>query len=123
MGYNSGNNEDNRRPGGGGGGRFTKDWIGVTTPAGLSVAAGPGNNGNGNSTGAETGTRPARGGTPGSGPFLDSRDDNDFFGTRPVVDGGQLIGLIRGELPSLWAGYGGGGGGWGRFQRGRGGGG
>src|SRR5262249_58082864 len=37
--------------------------------------------------------------------------DNDFCGRKPIVQSGALVGLIRGELPDLWAGYGGGGGG------------
>jgi len=100
-----------RRPGGGGGGRFSKDWIDTLTPSGLSVAAGAGNNGNAASTGAESRLRPSAGGAAGQGPFLDTNDDNDFFGVRPIVQDGELAGLVRGELPSLWAGYGGGGGG------------
>jgi hypothetical protein len=77
----------------------------------LSMAAGPGNPGNASSTGAETGLRPSAGGQPGQGPFLDTSNDNDFFGVRPVVVDGEITELVRGELPSLWAGYGGGGGG------------
>ncbi len=111
MGFSNSGNKNARRPGGGGGGRFTKDWIGTTTFTALSMAAGPGTNGNPNSTGAESGLRPSAGGAPGQGPFLDTSNDNDFFGVRPIVTGDDLTGLVRGELPSLWAGYGGGGGG------------
>jgi hypothetical protein len=111
MGVNPTTTQKNgRRPGGGGGGRFSKDWVGTSTSAG-SVAATAGRPGNASSRGAESGLRPAAPGAPGSGPFLDLRDDNDFFGVRPVVQGGNLVGLVRGELPSLWAGYGGGAGG------------
>ncbi len=111
MGFHSLLNKNARRPGGGGGGRFTRDWIGSTTFAALSLAAGPGSDGNPSSTGAETGLMPARGGTPGQGPFLDANDGNDFFGVRPVVTNGELTALVRGELAGLWAGHGGGGGG------------
>jgi len=104
--------KDARRPGGGGGGRFAKDYpSGTTTPSGCSVIAESGGDSNPVATGAVTGLRPGRGGLPGSGPFLDASNDNDFFGTRPVVVAGNLVGLVRGELTSLWAGYGGGGGG------------
>jgi hypothetical protein len=105
------NGKDQRRPGGGGGGRFAKDAIGTVTPSDVSVVAVAGSNGHPSSIGAETNTRPARGGIPGSGPFLDASNANDFLGTRPVVSGGQLVSLVRGELPSVWGGYGGGGGG------------
>ena len=94
---------DSRRPGGGGGGRF-KDRG--------QLAAGPGTDGHPNSTGAESGLMPARGGAAGPSPFLDAKDTNDFFGLRPVVGNhGQLIGVLRGELAAVWAGAGGGGGG------------
>jgi hypothetical protein len=111
MGVSADNSKNARRPGGGGGGRFTKDWIGTTTSSGLSVAAEAGSDGDPRSTGAESGRRPAAGGEPGEGPFLDTDAGNDFFGVRPIVSGGEVIGLVRGELPGLWAGYGGGAGG------------
>ena len=61
---------------------------------------------------AISGVSPPMGGLPGLGPFVDGDPGNDHFGVRPVVNGmGALVGLIEGELPSLWAGYGGGGGG------------
>ena len=104
--------KDARRPGGGGGGRFARDFTsGTITPNGCSVVAESGGNGHPTTTGAVTGLQPARGGLPGNGPFLDSSDQNDFFGTRPIVVAGNLVGLVRGELTSIWAGYGGGGGG------------
>jgi hypothetical protein len=112
MGWNPDIFKDMRRPGGGGGGRFAKDWgPGLTTVAPLSLDAAAGNDGNVQSIGAVTGLRPSRGGRPGDGPFIDARSDNDFLGIRPIVVDGQLTELVRGELPRLWAGYGGGGGG------------
>lgn len=122
MGVNSNRDCKNcRRPGGGGGGRFARDWVGTTTgsPAFSLVATSgfPGNPGgsvdptlNG-ARGAISRIVPAPGGAPGVGPFVDSSTTNDFFGVLPVVQGGQTVDLIRGELSSLWAGYGGGGGG------------
>ncbi|NOT30205.1 MAG: hypothetical protein HOP15_07140 [Planctomycetes bacterium] len=100
-----------RRPGGGGGGRFARDIASGSTPAGFSLVATAGTNGHPSGRGAESGVSPSRGGDPGPGAFLDAAPNNDFFGVRPVVSGGQLVDLIRGELAGLWAGYGGGGGG------------
>lgn len=120
MGVNSNRDCKNcRRPGGGGGGRFAKDWIGTNTVANaftlIATAGFPGNSGGTNpangARGAISRIVPAPGGEPGQGPFVDSSDENDFFGIKPVVDAGQTVGLIRGELSKLWAGYGGGGGG------------
>jgi len=116
TGYNPASGQpgkDQRRPGGGGGGRFAADWVDTDQASTCSVAAGPGTDGHQNSFGADPndGHRPARGGRPGQGPFQDPSAENDFFGTRPVVEGGQLTRLIRGELTQLWGGYGGGGGG------------
>ncbi|HED66482.1 MAG TPA: hypothetical protein ENJ09_13130 [Planctomycetes bacterium] len=104
--------KDARRPGGGGGGRFAADFN-------LSVGglfAQQGFPGHPDSTGAETGMKPAMGGLPGPGPFQDNDPGNDFFGIKPIVQpdgmgGYQITGLVRGELTSIWAGYGGGGGG------------
>jgi hypothetical protein len=109
--FGNANSKDSRRPGGGGGGRFAKDWTGVTTLADLSTAAGPGNNGHPQSTGAISRMRPSAGGGPGVGPFIDASDENDFLGVRPIVENGELTRLVRGELATLWAGYGGGAGG------------
>jgi hypothetical protein len=111
MGVSAENNKNARRPGGGAGGRFTQDWIGTRTFSGLSVVAGAGSDGHPRSTGALSGQRPSAGGEPGEGPFLDTNRDNDFFGVKPIVADGELVGLVRGELPRLWAGYGGGAGG------------
>ena len=104
--------KDARRPGGGGGGRFAADAS--STIQGLF--AGSGKNGPNASTSAVTISKPARGGKPGDGPFIDGAVDNDFFGAKPVVveigpGDFDLLDLIRGELTRLWAGYGGGGGG------------
>lgn len=122
MGVNDRNDaKNNRRPGGGGGGRFAKDWIGTNTVSTafvmVATAGNPGNPGTGanpsanGARGAVSGIIPAPGGLPGQGPFIDPSNDNDFFGVRPVVSNGEFVGLVRGELPRLWAGYGGGGGG------------
>ncbi len=94
---------DARRPGGGGGGRFARDQ-------GVGLVAGAGTSGNTSARGGVTGLSPPQGGQAGAGPFTGSTSD-DLFGKRPVFSGGALIDLIQGELPSLWAGYGGGGGG------------
>jgi hypothetical protein len=104
--------KENRRPGGGGGGGFAQDFN--TNVGGLF--AGRGADGHANGRGAITGKSPARGGVPGKGPFLDDDDGNDFLGVKPVTrpdgqGGFDLIGLVRGELTGVWAGYGGGGGG------------
>jgi hypothetical protein len=97
-----------RRPGGGGGGRFARDQ---GSPAD-SLAASAGTDGHPEGLGAETSASPARGGTPGTGPFVDERPENDHFGVRPVIGGrGQITGLVRGEIAAPWAGAGGGGGG------------
>ena len=105
------NGKDQRRPGGGGGGRFARDWVGTDTPQGWSLAASAGHDGHPLSRGAESGVMPSRGGRPGVGPFIDSSDANDFYGVRPVVEDGAVVGLVRGELTGVWAGHGGGGGG------------
>ncbi len=102
-----------RRPGGGGGGRFAADVPEGTspTPSMCSLIASAGTDGNPEGRGALSGMPPPSGGQPGAGPFMDGDPRNDFFGIRPVARGGGLVELIQGELPSLWAGYGGGGGG------------
>ncbi len=96
--------KDARRPGGGGGGRFAADQPPLIAENGFPGSA--------TSTGPPpANNQPAMGGLAGTGPFVDGDTTNDFFGVKPVVSGGQLTGLIRGELTRLWAGYGGGGGG------------
>ena len=65
------NGKDTRRPGGGGGGRFAKDFTGTIQPSGSSVVALPGTDGHPTGTGAITGVKPAKGGLPGSGAFLE----------------------------------------------------
>ena len=107
--------KDARRPGGGGGGRFAKDFVALPNPVG-GLEVQPGFPGHAETKGAESNQSPARGGNPGRGPFQDLDPSNDFFGVKPVVEpdgmgGFQVTGLIRGELSSIWAGYGGGGGG------------
>ncbi len=96
--------KDARRPGGGGGGRFAADQGNLVAQNGFP--------GHPLSTGAKSGLMPAMGGAAGIGPFADGDPANDFFGVKPLFGpGGELTGLLRGELASLWGGYGGGGGG------------
>ncbi|HEX6883375.1 MAG TPA: hypothetical protein VF530_08335 [Planctomycetota bacterium] len=104
--------KDARRPGGGGGARFAADRAGEVAATGFSLVASAGSDGHPSSTGAETGLQPARGGVPNAGVFADGKAENDFFGVGAIAGpGGRVLGLVRGELPDLWAGYGGGGGG------------
>ncbi len=95
--------KDARRPGGGGGGRFAADMPPLIAENGYPGSA--------TATGAVTNQAPALGGLAGVGPFFDGDPTNNFFGVKPIVTGGVLTGLIRGELTQIWAGYGGGGGG------------
>lgn len=111
TGFTSRGGDDGRRPGGGGGGRFARDLGEQTTPDGRSLEAGAGYPGNPQAKDALSFASPPRGGDAGQGPFLDGHSDNDFFGIAPVIENGALVGLLRGELTSIWAGYGGGGGG------------
>jgi hypothetical protein len=113
-----GDGKDARRPGGGGGGRFANADDTLSTACNSFDHAG--NDGNAGSRGALTGQSPAKGGQPGSGPFVDKDDTNDFLGVLAVPDGPIVIGvpftggvqsLVRGELTRMLAGYGGGGGG------------
>jgi len=112
----TGMGKDARRPGGGGGGRFgiddcdpAFDFDCLANQGRFSEA---GFDGHANARGAISGVSPPAGGSPGLGPFIDGDSSNDHFGVRPVVNGmGDLVGLIEGELPSVWGGYGGGGGG------------
>jgi hypothetical protein len=94
--------KDARRPGGGGGGRFAADQGTSAAEDGFDGAT---------TAKDQFGNSPPMGGAAGTGPFLDGDATNDFFGVKPVVTGGVLSGLTRGELRQLWAGYGGGGGG------------
>ncbi len=92
------NGKEARRPGGGGGGRF-------------AAGAGAANGGRGALTATSAiANRAPLGGVAGIGPFVNADDDN-FFGTKAVATAGIVTSLVRGELPSLWGGYGGGGGG------------
>ena len=109
---------NDRRPGGGGGGRFA-DFAPISTqPAirhcpdqsSLGLDGERGFDGSPLGTGAITGLMPAQGGAAGSGPFADMTRRNDFWG-RAVQDFESGPQLLIGELPGLWAGYGGGAGG------------
>lgn len=99
--------QQKRRGAGGGGGRFGPDFgpgVGETATAG-----GPGHpEGKGALSG---GSAPAQGGQPGSGPFQDGDDTNDFFGTQAVFVDGALSDVLQGELGLAFAGAGGGAGG------------
>ncbi|MDF1837954.1 MAG: hypothetical protein P1V35_08800, partial [Planctomycetota bacterium] len=117
TGYTTSSNKDARRGAGGGGGGFGPDifydhdddpmtidrhcqtLIGMDGEDGFGGAA--------QATGAVSQTIRPQGGFLGPGPFLDSRDDNNFFGTL-ITSTGELI---VGELDKVWAGAGGGGGG------------
>jgi hypothetical protein len=93
--------KDARRPGGGAGGRFA-DLAGAENGAnGSNLASGA----------LPPNPKPPRGGLRANGPFADGDSSNDFFGTMAVGTPSAVTGLIRGELSSLWGGYGGGGGG------------
>lgn len=123
SGYSSLNQRNSWRPGGGGGGRFGFDEGQLADPAkpGNGLVAQRGFDGMDSnlpgfvgfttplvrgSFGAISGVIPARGGDPGPSPFLDARDDNDFWGVA-LNDGAP----VRGELRHPHAGAGGGGGG------------
>ncbi len=113
SGYSTGG-FDNRRPGGGGGGRFADNFDFSERTMGRFAQSGY--DGVPQSTSAVTRTKPAKGGQPGLGPFLDNDPTNNYFGVRPIVEidamgDVELVELKRGELTRLWAGYGGGGGG------------
>ena len=92
--------KDSRRPGGGAGGRFA-----------VTLTDLDGGDGNANATGAQHTGVPS-GGSASDGPFTpNSTTDDDFFGVQAIGSGQTITMLVRGELPSLWGGYGGGGGG------------
>jgi hypothetical protein len=92
-----------RYPGGGGGGRFAANQGSQAAEDGLA--------GTPTAQSAVNAARAPLGGPKGVGPFTDGATNTDFFGTRATVAGGLVVNLVRGELPRLWAGYGGGGGG------------
>ncbi|MDH3592740.1 MAG: hypothetical protein OER88_12720, partial [Planctomycetota bacterium] len=92
-----------RRPGGGGGGRFAADQG--------DLLSRPGGNGHPMSRGAESDLQPAMGGVPNASILVDGNPDNDYFGLKPVVEGGVLVDRLRGELRQPSAGVGGGAGG------------
>ena len=105
--------KDNRRGAGGGGGALGDDirydWQGTflrcQTLIGMDIERGI--IGSLDGTGAVSQNQPAQGGAAGPQPFIDSSEENNFFGTLLTSDGRQ----IRGELARVWAGAGGGGGG------------
>lgn len=112
SGFSSSFNPSFRRPGGGGGGQFGPDstaFLGACpdqTLIGLDAEAGSPGNLAASSAISGVGVRP-RGGSIGTGPFVDGDPNNDFWG-RMVFPGGSTI---VGELSQPWAGAGGGGGG------------
>lgn len=101
---------DARRPGGGGGGVLALDQPesdDPADPANIGLIAESGEDGNVASTGALSGTSPARGGSKGISVFRDGDPTNDFWGFG-LSGGGQLI---VGELAFPVGGRGGGAGG------------
>jgi len=108
---------ENRRGAGGGGGTTGKDVrfdVQTGAPTGLircqtlvGMDGEPGFTGCPDSTGAVSGSGPAKGGVRGPSPFTDEREDNDFLGTLLTSSGEQILG----ELTGVIAGSGGGGGG------------
>ena len=97
-----------RGSGGGGGAFATEGDPFYLTLAGVGTAFQQQRGRGGQGGLGASGTRPLPGGRAGLRPFVDGRDDNDFFGTAVDVFTRQPI---RGELTSLMGGQGGGGGG------------
>ena len=107
TGYSPSSDKQQRRGAGGGGGRFGPDFSSDT-----GMEAENGDPGNPAGFGAESmGEFPPQGGLAGNGPFTDADPDNNFWGRKGVYSGGDLVGLIEGELATPWAGYGSGAGG------------
>ncbi len=108
---------ENRRGAGGGGGQMGPDiyyeflmgsptgFFRCQTTVGMDGEAGF--TGCPDATGAISQANAAVGGIYAPSPFLDTRDDNNFFGTLLTSGGAQILG----ELASVWAGSGGGAGG------------
>jgi hypothetical protein len=99
-----------RRGAGGGGGRFGPDMVPADELGEAATAGGPGHEDGGGALSG--GSFPAQGGLPGTGPFLDSNPDNNFFGSKAVFSPeGALLEVVGGEIPLALAGAGGGAGG------------
>ncbi|MCP5022718.1 MAG: hypothetical protein GY930_13210 [bacterium] len=115
--YSISPNKDARRGAGGAGGSLgTNIWydhdddpatIDRQCQTLIGMDGEPGFSGAAAGTGAVSQTERADGGEQGPTPFVDERDDNNFYGTL-ITSAGELI---VGELPHAWAGSGGGGGG------------
>ncbi|MEM1452890.1 MAG: hypothetical protein AAF957_20125 [Planctomycetota bacterium] len=110
--------KENRRGAGGGGGQLGPDTFYEFTFNGMvqgffqcqtlvGLDGEPGFTGSPDGRGAISQSLAAVGGAYGPSPFLDQRDDNNFFGTMITAEGTQILG----ELTSIWAGAGGGAGG------------
>ncbi len=115
--YSANTNKDERRGAGGGGGGFGPDiyYDHDDDPATIDrhcqtligMDGEPGFAGAEQGIGAVSQFVRAVGGGLGPGPFVDERDDNNFYGTQ-ITSAGDLV---VGELDHVWAGGGGGGGG------------
>ncbi|MDG1490797.1 MAG: Ig-like domain-containing protein, partial [Planctomycetota bacterium] len=99
---------ENRRGAGGGGGTTGKDVrfdVQTGAPTGLircqtlvGMDGEPGFTGCPDSTGAVSGSGPAKGGDRGPSPFTDEREDNDFLGTLLTSSGEQILGELTGVI-------------------------
>lgn len=108
------NSGENRRPGGGGGGVFGPDTLlvgGCADERYIGLNAETGHLGASTAQGAITNMSPPQGGVTGPGPFVDSMDDNDFWGSMLFAPGTPNQAMVLGELDRPWAGAGGGAGG------------
>jgi hypothetical protein len=117
---------NSRRGSGGGGGRLGHDvfyplfddgtppelhMVLCQTLQGLDAEPGFDGGREGVGTGAVSQNAHTKGGEMGPFPFLDTIDENDFYGSLIVDPGESTERLIRGELERTWAGAGGGAGG------------